>query len=343
MLMSSLSPRRTPRIPAIIALLIAFIPATFIVCVSCGAIAIPAGDIIASLTPQGVPSDPTNSDLIWEFRLPRVLTAMVVGALVSVAGVALQTCVRNPLADPFIVGVSPGATVGAVLVMTGMLGFTGHMATVLGAAVTGAVALLVVLVCAYQRGTMSGQNVALVGVAVGQLAMAITTVIELHARPAQLRGIMFWLYGSVAGSSLSHTAVYAGIGAVIFVGLWLFSRVLDALYVGDDSALAVGISPTRWRIIVLIVTAFIVAISVFLAGGVGFVGLIVPHISRLLVGASHRRLLVVAALLGAIVVALVDLVSRVVDIPHEYPISVFTALVGAPIFVFIVRRNRIQE
>lgn len=291
----------------------------------------------ANLSGHRDATQPLEQMIVWDLRVPRVLMAALVGAGLSLAGAALQGLVRNPLADPYVIGVSSGASLGAVLVMTfGSAAVFGL--SVSAAAFVGAVVLLAaVFLFAQRAGSFTDVRLVLAGVALGYVAMAGTSFTQLHAEPGQIRGILFWTMGSVAGARWDGLLVPAIV--VVAAGGWLLtqSRGLNALALGDDDAVAVGVDLRTFRLALLVVSALLTAVTVSIAGGVGFVGLIVPHAVRLAVGADHRRLLPVCAVAGALFLILVDLAARTIGSPNEYPLTVFTALIGGPFFLWLLR------
>jgi iron complex transport system permease protein len=315
--------------------------------ISIGTVNLPLGDVWivvaahlsgrAATTDHGGALDPLQNQIVWDLRTPRVLLAAVIGAALAAAGVALQGLVRNPLADPYVLGVSSGASLGAVLVLTFGAGAAGGL-SVAGAAFVGALGTLVlVYVLAQRAGRLTAGRLILSGVAISYLAGAGTSLVQLHANPNEIRGILFWLMGSVAGAAWSDLGVPAAAMVACTGWLLLQHRGLNALAVGDDDAAALGVDVHRLRIGLLVAASLLTATAVAVAGGVGFIGLMVPHAARLVVGADHRRLLPVATLAGAVFLVLVDLATRAVDRPNEYPISVFTAAIGAPFFLWLLR------
>jgi iron complex transport system permease protein len=323
--------------------LTALLIATLLASISLGTVTLPLREVWSvigdHLSGRGGASAALQDQIVWSIRTPRVLLAAVVGAGLSVAGVALQALVRNPLADPYVLGVSSGASLGAVLVMgTGVAAVT----TSGGAFIGASVALLAVFVLAQRSGQLTDTRLVLAGVAVSYLAMAGTSLVQLRAEPTQVRGIMFWLMGSVAGAEWSDLGIPTVTMLAAAAYLLLQGRNLNALAMGDDDAAALGVDIRRLRISLLVVASLLTATAVAVAGGVGFVGLMVPHAARLVVGADHRRLLPVAALAGSVFLVLVDLATRVVDRPNEYPITVFTAALGAPFFLWLLRRGAPQ-
>ena len=311
--------------------------------VTLGSVFLPLGDIGQVLASKlGIaPAGPDlNVTIVWEYRIPRVVAAALVGAGLTASGIALQGLVRNPLADPYVIGVSSGASFGAVIVMVVGSGALFGLG-VPGAAFGGALLVLVLVVALAQRGgSFSDNRLILAGVAMGYLASAGTSFVQLQAEPGRLSGILFWTLGSVSGARWNTLLVPAVAIAVCVVILLTRARTLNALALGDDAAVAVGVDVRLERMTLLVVAALCTAVTVSLAGGIGFVGLIVPHAARLIVGADHRRLLPAGLLLGAAFLVLVDLVARTVGSPVEFPLTIFTALVGVPFFLFLMLRDR---
>lgn len=308
-----------------------------------GSVSLSVGDVAqAVLTKFGIgdPASALNLMIVWDYRIPRVIAAMTVGAGLTVSGIALQGLVRNPLADPYIVGVSPGASFGAILIMVLGGGALFGIGVSTGAFAGAALVLALVFFFAQRRGAFTDNRLVLAGVALGYVATAATSFVQLQAKPGQLSGILFWSLGSVSGARWDSLPI--PVVVILACILWLLTqgRSLNALSLGDDAAVAVGVNLRRIRLLLLLVAALCTAVTVSLAGGVGFVGLIVPHAARLLVGADHRRVLPVGALLGAVFLVAVDLVARTIGSPQEFPLTIFTALVGGPFFLFLMQRER---
>ncbi|MFC4500798.1 MULTISPECIES: FecCD family ABC transporter permease [Streptomyces] len=315
-----------------------------VLAVSIGAVNIPVGDVwgilLHHVTGLGATEDPALDQIVWTFRAPRVVLAALVGAGLAVAGAVLQTLVSNPLADPVVLGFSYGASLGAVLVITlggvalGGLGVSG--AAFVGALAAGAL----VFVLGQRQGRLAPTRVVLAGVAVGYVLLSVTSFVQLLATPTELRTVMFWMLGSVAGAQWSQLPTVAVVVLVSTVLLTLFGRRLNALLAGDESATALGVDVNRLRAALLVISALLTGTVIAVAGGVGFVGLMIPHLVRLTVGADHRRLLPLTALLGAVYLVLVDLLSRTLTRPNELPLGILTALLGAPFFLWLLRRNK---
>ncbi|MEV5506088.1 FecCD family ABC transporter permease [Streptomyces orinoci] len=313
------------------------------VAVGIGAVDVPPADVwrivLHHVTGGGAPGDPALDQIVWNFRVPRVVLAALVGAGLAVSGVVLQAVVANPLADPYVIGVSSGASLGAVLVITLAGGALGGLG-VSSAAFLGAIAAVVlVFLLGRRRGRLAPTRLVLSGVAVGYVFLAATSYLQLRATPTELRQVVFWLLGSVAGAQWEQLPVVTTVVVAVTALLSLFGRRLNALLAGDESATALGVDVNRLRAVLLLLAALLTGTVIAVAGGIGFVGLMIPHLVRLTSGADHRRLLPRAALVGAIYLVVVDLLSRTVNSPNELPIGILTALFGAPFFLWLLRRN----
>ncbi|MFC4855464.1 FecCD family ABC transporter permease [Actinophytocola glycyrrhizae] len=284
--------------------------------------------------------NPAHDQIIWEFRIPRVLLAALAGAGLAVTGVVLQALVNNPLADPFILGVSAGGSVGAVTVMALGAGALGGLG-VSGAAFLGAmVAVGLVFLLGQQGGKLNPIRLVLAGVVISYVFTSVTNYLQLQTEPNNMRAIMFWLLGSVSGAHWEQLHVAGVVVIASTLLLSLYGRQLNALVTGDESATALGIDVKRLRLLLIVLSSLIAGVLIAVAGGIGFVGLMVPHLVRLTFGVDHRKLLPLAALVGAIYLVIVDLLSRTVDPPNELPLNILTALFGAPFFIWLMRRDR---
>ncbi len=282
----------------------------------------------------------THDAIIWEVRLPRVLLGAIVGAALGVVGVALQAVVRNPLAEPYILGVSSGASTGAAAaILFGVGAGLGPESVSVMAFLGSLAALALMLALARSGGRISPSRMLVAGVAVSYLLSATTSLLILFADTSEgARAVMFWLLGSLVNASWSTLPIgYVGIGAGIVTVYW-WRRRLDLLALGDDSALAAGVDPGRTRLVLIVVVALCVGCAVSLSGGIGFVGLAVPHIARRFVGPVHRHLVPAAAAIGALVLVWADVAARMVLQPRELPIGVVTGVLGAPVLVALVRK-----
>lgn len=277
--------------------------------------------------------------IIWDLRLPRAVLAAICGAGLALCGVVLQSLLRNPLADPFVLGVSSGASTGAVLVVVTGLG-AGAIGLATGAFIGSMLAFGLVLLLGFVTGGTTDRMI-LAGVAATQLFSALTSFIVYTAADAeQTRGVLFWLLGSLSSASWSDVVVC---GSVVLLGVavcWAAAGTLDAFTFGQDAAASLGVSVAKVRFLLLVMTALMTAVIVSTSGAIGFVGLVLPHAARAIVGVRHRLLVPTATVLGAIFLVWVEIGSRVVIAPQELPVGVATALVGVPAFVLILLRQR---
>ncbi len=277
-----------------------------------------------------------------EIRLPRAILAVMIGASLGLAGAAMQGYLRNPLAEPGLIGVSGSAALGAVIALqTGLAGAValGLPAMALGGALIGVV--LVVLL-AGPRGT--SLTLILAGIAISALAAALTSlVLNLSPNPFAANEIVFWMMGSLADRSMTHVWIALPFMVVGWVLLATLGRGLDALTLGEDAAAAMGVGLSRLRLVLIIGTASVVGAATSVAGAIGFVGLVVPHILRPFVGARPSRLLWASALGGAIMVLAADIAVRLILPERDLKLGVVTALVGAPLFLHLIYKTRRQS
>jgi iron complex transport system permease protein len=292
----------------------------------------------------GLPAEASWADsedtIVWSVRAPRVLLAAIVGAALAMTGVALQAMVRNVLADPYILGVSSGASTGAAATILFGFGASFGASTLTSSAFVGALAASgLVFVVARIGGQLTSIRLLLAGVAVGYVLSAATSfLIFASDSPEDARAVLFWLLGSVSLATWSSVAVAGVVVASSLAVLLLWGRRLDALAIGDDTARLLGSPPVALRAQLLVVVSLCVGAVVAVSGGIGFVGLIVPHVARRCVGGVHRRVIPVAALIGAIFLVWVDVFARVAFAPRELPLGIVTAVVGAPFLLVLVRR-----
>lgn len=284
------------------------------------------------------PSPPLIDALIWESRLPRVLLAGAVGLGLSVAGAVLQAITRNPLAEPYLLGVSSGASTGAVSVMILGLG-AGAISLSMGAFVGALAAFAIVLLLIGGGRVSNPARVVLTGVLVSQFFTALTSLtLMLDGDADSTRGFTYWLLGSLSGARWEPLLIAAAVIVLGTIGCLLFAPALDAFTFGWDAAASLGINVTHVRVALMVLSALITAAAVAASGAIGFIGLLVPHVVRLLAGPSHRLLLPLSGLGGAIFLIWVDTFARSAFTPHEVPVGVITALIGAPAFAVVLRK-----
>ena len=280
--------------------------------------------------------------IVWELRLPRALLAVVVGAGLSIAGCAVQTLVRNPLADPYLLGVSSGASVGATAVITfGVLSGFGLWSTSVGALLGALGAAMAVYLVAMAQGGLTPIRLVLSGVVLSSAFSAIASFLVFKGPdPRAAQSVLHWLLGSVSGAQWDRLPLATSVVLICLVLLLVSSSWLDALAWGPDAAAALGIPVGALRQGLFVLLAVLVGVLVAVSGGIGFVGLVIPHLCRMVVGSLHRRLLPLAAAIGGLFLLWVDVISRVVVAPAEMPLGVVTGLIGAPVFLIVMgRRN----
>lgn len=313
--------------------------------VSLGAVEIPSrvvlGVVGSHLLPWSstAPVDAVDDQIVWSIRLPRALLGAVVGASLAVAGTTLQALVRNPLADPYVLGVSSGAALGAVVVL--VLGPSVAGLGLPAAAFAGALgALALVYAFASTAGGLSPVRLVLAGVALSYVFSGLTSFVIFSSRnPQATRAVLFWLLGSLGAAAWGQLGLpTAALAAGMAFLLWR-RRALNALVLGDETAATLGVDVVRLRGELLVVASLVTGVVVAISGGIGFVGLMVPHLVRLVVGPDHRRVLPLAMAVGALYLVLVDLASRLVVSPAELPLGIITSVLGAPLFLWLLRRR----
>lgn len=291
------------------------------------------------LTGRGSANTPVDA-VVWQLRVPRGLLAMLIGAGLALAGIIIQTLVRNPLADPYLLGVSSGASVGATAVIT--LGVIGGMyALSIGALLGALAATLCVFLVAQWQGGLTPLRLILSGVVLSSAFSALASFLIFRSSDGRAaQSVMFWMLGSVSGATWAKLVIPAFVLLIAALLVLLISRHMDALTAGPDTAAALGVDVKKLRRFLFVGHAVLVGVLVAVAGGIGFVGLIIPHLARMLVGSTHRRMVPVSMVLGAVFLLWVDMISRVAAPPQEIPLGVVTGIIGAPLFLFIMgRRN----
>lgn len=298
---------------------------------------------------DGAESAQTARDriILYDIRLPRVILGILIGAALAVSGAVMQGLFRNPLADPGLVGVSSGAGLGAITVivlgttaLAPMVAVLGIYALPLAAFVGGLGTTLLLYRVATRRGQTSVATMLLAGIALGAMASAFAGMLVYLADDRQLRDLTFWSLGSLAGATWAKIAAAGPIILMALVATPFMARALNALALGEATAHHLGIPVQRFKNVAIVIVAGATGASVAVSGGIGFVGIVVPHLLRLLIGPDHRYLLPASALLGACLLLLADAVSRTIVAPAELPIGIVTAAVGAPFFLWILLRRR---
>ncbi|SIS53981.1 iron complex transport system permease protein [Corynebacterium appendicis CIP 107643] len=276
--------------------------------------------------------------VLTDLRLPRVLMAACVGAILAVCGVAMQAITHNDLADPYLLGISSGASTGAVVAII----FSTFQWGIVAGASIGALLSFSLLMLLLKNTAADATRVVLTGVLVGYLFESVTSLVVTASGNAEsTRGIMFWLLGMLSAARWNTLVAVVVVGAIGVTLLWLMSRYLDALSLGDETASTMGVPVVRVRYTVLIAVSLLTAATVASVGAIGFIGLIVPHAVRMLIGPLHRSLIPVSAIVGAIFLVVADAIARVLFAPQELPVGVITALIGVPLFFVILKRTKL--
>lgn len=339
-----MSPRRHLRpTPVMIALIVA-LPVAMIAGVAFGAVPVAPGDVVAAIgrALRGVPGGLADT-LIIQVRLPRVILAALVGASLAGAGALYQALFRNPLADPYILGVSSGAGLGAMVAIVATAGATAwRFGAVPLAAFAGALlTMLLVVRLASSRGRLEATSLLLAGVAISYTLSAVTSFLMVFARQ-QMAAIVYWMMGGFSAASWQYVAMIAPMFLLGVIVPLLSTRELNLMLLGDERAGHLGLSVERFKLVTLAAAALLTAAAVAVSGLIGFVGLMVPHMVRLVLGPDHRRLLPASLLAGAIVLVLADLAARMVLAPVEIPVGIVTAVLGGPFFVVLLVRGRLR-
>lgn len=277
-------------------------------------------------------------DVVWIIRFPRVVLAIAIGMALSISGVVMQAIVKNPLADPYILGISSGASLGATFAI--MLGF----GAVLGGNFVGVMAfigaLLVsfgVLLLANIKGSATSSKLILAGMALSAVCSSFSNfIIYIANDKTGMQSVTYWLLGSLAGAKWETNIVILPVVIIACIFFWSRYRVLNLMLLGDDVSITLGTDLHKPRHIYLIITSIMIGLSVYCAGVIGFVGLIIPHAVRMLFGTDHKKLIPISALVGAIFMICADALSRIVIPNSEMPIGILISMIGAPVFIYLM-------
>ncbi len=339
---------RTRRPGVIIAMAVVLL-SSMVAALALGAVSMPVGSVLEVVGRRLGVADADVSllddQIVWQLRLPRVLGAAATGAGLALVGAVLQSLTRNDLADPYLLGISGGASVGAVMVIVlgvSVAGITGSAMLTAGAFAGALAALLVVLLLASDRtGALPPARTILAGVAVGQICAAYTAFVVIMSGDSDAaRRVLSWTLGSLAGVRWGSAIFLVVVTLVVAVVVMAFASDLDAFAFGESAAGSLGVNVSRLRWLLMVVTALLTACLVSYTGAIGFVGLVVPHIARMLIGVRHHRLLPASALGGATLLVWADTAARSLVSSQEIPVGVVTAAVGAPVFAVLLRKAR---
>ena len=288
----------------------------------------------------GEAADPLADEVLWNVRFPRVVLAMIIGSSLALAGAMMQGIFGNPLAEPGVIGVSSGATVGAVLIIALGASALGYWTVIVASFLSGMVTTVLVYVLSRSGGRTEVVTLLLTGIAVNAVAGALIGAATYFSEDAELRSITNWQMGSLAAATWSKVAAALPLAVAGIIAAPFFTRRLDLLSLGESPARHLGVDVERMRQALIVVIAMLTSSAVAFAGIISFVGLVVPHLARRLVGGAHRAVIPVSALLGASLLICADIISRTLLAPQEIPIGIITALVGAPLLLILVRRMR---
>jgi len=342
---SRIAPRRL-RVVALFAVLAGGLLVAVVVAAGRGQVDIPANQVLGSLLHHlgidagQVPTAPQGDNTLWQVRFPRVVMAICVGASLATAGALMQGVFGNPLAEPAVVGVSTGAALAAAVVIVFDLAFLGSWTTAAFAFGGGLLATLLVYAMSREGGRTEVVTLVLTGIAVNAITSAGMALMMFLGNTDAREEIVFWTLGSLNGSQWTYVAVAAPLGILGIAGACLLARQLDLLALGDRSARHVGVHVERLRLVAILLVAILTAAAVAFAGIIGFVGLVVPHLIRMVAGPGHRVLIPASALGGALLLVLADLGARTLVTAADLPIGMLTALVGGPFFFWLLRRTR---
>lgn len=327
---------------AIFLLLFAALASVVCLNVFTGSVALPMAEVMAILVN---PDEMINSFIVWKIRLPRAIAACLGGGFLAVSGLLLQVYFRNPIVGPFILGISSGATLMVSLVMlttlTVQLQIMSPMVTTL-AAICGAYGVMLVVVTIASR-VKSGITLLIVGLMMGYLCHSVTAVLTALAEKQQVKGFVLWQLGSFSGFKWGEIELLVVMGGFLLALIYFLSKPLNAMLLGEEYALSMGININRFRVLILLSACAMAGMITAMAGPVAFIGLAVPHMARMIFSTSDNRLLIPACLLlGGVVTGLCDFIARTVMSPVELPLSAITALFGAPIVISLLMKKRVK-
>lgn len=345
--------RENPNIPLIILILAIVSVITILLASGLGPVSVSPGTtakILASRVPGlgdrvAMTWEQLDQNIVLGLRLPRVCLGMVVGASLAVCGVTMQALVRNNLADPFILGVSSGAAAFATLGMLfGVFAFLGTYSLSISAFIGSAITIIFVYVISRVRGRINITQLLLSGVAISMIMDGVTSIIKLSAPNALgLHNAEFWMSGSLAGAKWAYLKLPFVVLVLCMIFLMIHYRGLNLLLLGDENAGALGVNVRRLQKELVLIASLMAGVTIAVSGTIGFVGLMVPHFTRLLVGGDHKKVLPISALFGGILVVWVDVAARMLIAPEELPVGILTAVIGGPIFIWMLKKNNREK
>lgn len=343
--------KETERFVCMLLLVLFLIALVTIISVTLGAVHVSPDEIIRILVNKAsgkeifaVSWEQKTENIIWNIRFPRVIMAFIVGAGLSLCGVLMQALTKNQLADPYVLGISSGASAGAVsVIILGAFGFLGGYSVIFGATLGAAAAIGLSLSIASLKGRITSAKLVLAGIATSALFSAMTNLIVygFNNGSDKTKMALYWMVGSLSGATWSRTKYVFIVSLVMMVVILLFSKELDVLLLGDDVAETLGADTRRIKLLIILASAVLTGVVVSVSGVIGFVGLVVPHVMRGFVGSGHRRLIPMSILGGGLFAMTADLISRTIIAPEELPIGVIAAFFGAPFFLYLIRKGSV--
>ena len=280
--------------------------------------------------------------ILVNIRFPRVLSSFVVGAGLTLCGILMQAITKNPLADPYVLGISNGASAGAVyIIMYGALPFMGRYGTMIGAFIGAVISIILAMKIATIGNKVTATQLVLAGIAVSAFFSAVTNFMIYYTRTGsdKVKAAQYWMMGSLTGSSWFKLGCSFSVLVVCTVLILVIHKSLDVLLLGDDVAATVGVETDKLKVYIIVIATLLAGVIVSISGAIGFIGLIIPHITRSIVGTKHSRLVPASILVGGTFVVIADIICRVIVAPEELPIGVVSAFFGAPFFMFLIRKS----
>jgi iron complex transport system permease protein len=319
---------------ALVVLLTAGLAAVGLAALTVGSVHLPLREVWSGLRSA---SHAEASAIVREIRLPRILLAMLVGAALAVSGTALQALLRNPLADPYVLGISSGAALGAIVAlwMGGRVAEASPLVAFAGALVT----MAWVYFLGRRAGRLASYTLLLAGVITASFLSAVILFVLTLLSTRDVRGVAFWLMGDLSVVTPTQLRVLVPVVALGIAVLYVFAKDLNVMLLGEEEAAHLGVNVTRVETATFVLASLLTGVAVSVAGAIGYLGLLVPHLGRMVVGSDHRTLLPTAALGGAIVLVLSDTLARTIVAPAELPVGAVTAVAGAPVFIYLLRRT----
>ncbi|WP_315121782.1 iron ABC transporter permease [uncultured Clostridium sp.] len=314
----------------------------FAFCIGFGSVKIDLKEVIHIIFKKEA-FDPTNRDIVMDIRLPRALATLIGGAALALSGLLLQIFFKNPIVEPYVLGISSGATLSVALIMLGgiTLGFKNHSPYILVLGAFLGALLVMMLVVAFAIKVRDIVTLLVIGIMVGYICSAVTNMLVAFADSERLYGFVMWTKGSFSGFTWSNIKVLMIVGIPIIIGSFFVVKPLNAFLMGEEYAKSMGVDIKKFRLIIILIASILTAVVTAFTGPIAFVGLAVPHISRLIFRTSDNRILIPGTvIMGAIVTSFCDLICRTIFAPIELPISSITSFIGAPIVIYLILKRR---